>query len=67
MQEWDDPRLRHNYDTYLDGSNFVGDIWMPDTYFKESTITDRRNLRQFEDKKSLVRIHPGGKVYYSTR
>ena len=67
MQEWDDPRLRHNYFMYLDASNFIDEIWMPDTYFKESTITERRNQRQFEKKKSLMRIHPNGKVYYSTR
>lgn len=67
MQEWDDPRLRHNYAGHLDGSNFIDKIWRPDTYFKEATITDKRNQRQFEEKKSLLRIFPDGRVYHSSR
>lgn len=64
MQEWNDPRLRHNHPPHLDGSNFVDKIWMPDTYFRESQVVKRR---QFEEKKFLLRIYPSGNVYYSTK
>ena len=67
MQEWVDPRLRHNYEPFLDGSNSLNEVWIPDTYFRETTITDKKTQRQFEEKKSLLRIYPDGRVYYSTK
>jgi len=67
IQKWFDPRLEHKHGRYLDGSNFLDDVWVPDTYFKETTITEKRTLRQFEEKKSLLRIRPNGELYYSTR
>ncbi|XP_065053029.1 gamma-aminobutyric acid receptor subunit rho-1-like [Rhopilema esculentum] len=67
MQEWEDPRLRHDYKKDLDASHFIKDIWIPDTFFQEATITDRGNYKQYQEKKSLLRIHPNGSIYHSSR
>ncbi|XP_075251051.1 glycine receptor subunit alpha-2-like isoform X3 [Convolutriloba macropyga] len=64
-QYWKDQRLSFNYSEPVTvNSQFLEEIWQPDTYFPDSYESQRQTVMV---PNILLRIHPDGLVLYSAR
>uniref|UniRef100_A0A8C9DQE2 Gamma-aminobutyric acid receptor subunit epsilon n=1 Tax=Prolemur simus TaxID=1328070 RepID=A0A8C9DQE2_PROSS len=65
-QTWYDKRLRYNdtFETLVLNGNVVSQLWIPDTFFKNSKRTQEHVITM---PNQMVRIHKDGKVLYTIR
>uniref|UniRef100_A0A2K6EPG0 Gamma-aminobutyric acid receptor subunit epsilon n=1 Tax=Propithecus coquereli TaxID=379532 RepID=A0A2K6EPG0_PROCO len=65
-QTWYDERLRYNdtFETLVLNGNVVSQVWIPDTFFKNSK---RTQVHVITMPNQMIRIHKDGKVLYTIR
>ncbi|XP_006874850.1 PREDICTED: gamma-aminobutyric acid receptor subunit epsilon [Chrysochloris asiatica] len=65
-QTWYDERLRYNgtFETLVLNSKVVSQLWIPDTFFRNSKRTQEHTITM---PNQMVRIHRDGKVLYTIR
>ena len=64
-QQWNDPRLSHNFNGLLSLENSMLDsIWLPDTYFSNSKASNDHDVTV---PNKMLRISVNGNVTYNTR